>query len=223
MKIKKFDQSCLLIETKGKRILIDPGNINYTEERLTTDWTNIDAILVTHKHIDHCYAPAIKTICKTNQCHVYTSKEVQEQYKFPEAIIVKAGDEFPLGDEIKIEVTKAVHGFLTTMKYKGGEIKENIGFMVDDGENRLYATSDTINFNHNYQCDILCMPFNGHGLTVGIPDGVDFAKDLNPSLVIPVHTQHKLYNPDLVQLAAELEEENLEYEIIEVGEEIEVE
>ena len=32
MKITKFPQSCLLIETKGKKILVDPGNLKYKEE-----------------------------------------------------------------------------------------------------------------------------------------------------------------------------------------------
>jgi len=43
MKITKFNQSCLLIETKGKRILIDPGNIGYTNE-LEKYWTDIDTL-----------------------------------------------------------------------------------------------------------------------------------------------------------------------------------
>lgn len=30
MKITKFPQSCLLIETKGKKILIDPGTLMYS-------------------------------------------------------------------------------------------------------------------------------------------------------------------------------------------------
>jgi len=31
MKITKFPQSCLLVETKGKKILIDPGTLKYKE------------------------------------------------------------------------------------------------------------------------------------------------------------------------------------------------
>ena len=32
MKITKFPQSCLLIETKDKKILVDPGNLKYKED-----------------------------------------------------------------------------------------------------------------------------------------------------------------------------------------------
>ena len=31
MKITKFNQSCLLVETNNKKFLIDPGNIGYNE------------------------------------------------------------------------------------------------------------------------------------------------------------------------------------------------
>ena len=32
MKITRYPQSCLLIETKGKKILIDPGILKYKDE-----------------------------------------------------------------------------------------------------------------------------------------------------------------------------------------------
>ena len=32
MKIIKYPQSCLLVETKGKKILIDPGTLKYKEQ-----------------------------------------------------------------------------------------------------------------------------------------------------------------------------------------------
>ena len=41
------------------------------------------------------------------------------------------------------------------MKKSGGEIFENVGYILDDGYKRLYTTSDTINFNNDYKCDIL--------------------------------------------------------------------
>ena len=31
------------------------------------------------------------------------------------------------------------------------------------------------------------MPFNGNGLTLGLVDSIDFIKDINPKLVLPIH------------------------------------
>jgi L-ascorbate metabolism protein UlaG (beta-lactamase superfamily) len=87
------------------------------------------------------------------------------------------------------------------------------------------TTSDTINFNNDYNCDILCMPFNGNGLTLGIIDGVMFAKDINPKLVLSIHTEHPLefMNPNIEELKKELEKADIEYEILNVKECLEIE
>lgn len=222
MKITKFNQSCLLVETKGKRILVDPGNIGY-EESLLDEWIDINYILVTHRHRDHCNVDVINKIAERDGSKIYTTHEVVEKVELKDAIVIKAGDIIEL-EGIKVEVTKAVHGFFTKMKYTGAEILENVGYIIDDGENRLYATSDTINFNNDYKCDILCMPFNGNGLTLGVIDGVMFAKDINPKLVLPIHTEHPLdfMNPDIDRLKYELEKAELSYKFLNIKESIEV-
>lgn len=216
MKITKYNQSCLLVETNNKRILIDPGKIGY-EESLLDEWKNINYILVTHRHGDHCNQDAINTIVKRDNAQIYTTKEVADHVDLINPIIVKQGDIVNLGN-IKIEVTKAVHGFLTKMKKTGGEIFENVGYIIDDGNKRLYETSDTINFNNEYKCDILCMPFNGNGLTLGIIDGVEFAQDINPKLVIPIHLEHPVpyMNPNIDLLKAELEKAGIKYKFLEL-------
>ena len=63
MKITKFPQSCLLIETKGKKILIDPGTLKYKEDYFNI-WNNVDIILITHKHPDHYNIEVLEKINK---------------------------------------------------------------------------------------------------------------------------------------------------------------
>ncbi len=221
MKITKYNQACLLIETNGKRILVDPGNIGYTDEMYEKEWKNIDYILVTHKHNDHCYAEVINKIVVRDDAKLYTTYEVLESQPLYGVNVIKAGD--IIDDKIiKIYVTKAVHGYLPVMKNK--EVKENVGYIIDDGEKRIYITSDTIGFDNNYKCNILCMPFNGNGLTLGIVDGVLFAKQTEAKLVIPIHMQHPnpIMNPDINILKKTLEENNIEYKILGINESIEI-
>ena len=218
MKITKYNQSCLLIEAKEKRILIDPGNTEYTDDMLTDYWTNIDAILITHRHGDHCYTEIINKIIERDNCSLYTSNEVANSENLINPTVVKAGDKLNIGD-VLVEVTKSVHGFISLMKPKS-EIKENIGFIIDDGNIRLFTPGDTINFNHEYKCDVLCVPFTGAGITLGFIDGIDFIKGINPKLVIPIHLQHKLYNPDLDELKKALTEANIEYKLLDASETI---
>ena len=219
MKITKFNQSCLLVETNNKRFLIDPGNIGYTDS-LLNEWRDIDYILITHRHGDHCNVEAINTIVKRDNAKIYTTKEVADNTDLIAPIIIKEGDIIELGD-VKVEVTKAIHGFFTKMKKSGGEIFENVGYILDDGYKRLY----TINFNNDYKCDILCMPFNGNGLTLGIIDGVMFAQDINPELLLPIHMEHPLpfMNPDIDKLKSEIEKAGMKYQLLNVKETIVIE
>ena len=63
MRITKFPQSCLLVETKGRKILVDPGNLKYRDEYFDI-WNSVDIVLITHKHPDHCYTDVIQKLNK---------------------------------------------------------------------------------------------------------------------------------------------------------------
>ncbi len=69
MKLTLFGHSYILIETKGKRILVDPGKLLFDESLIKNDWANIDILLVTHKHGDHCFTDAIKQITDNQNTH----------------------------------------------------------------------------------------------------------------------------------------------------------
>ena len=112
MKITKFPQSCLLIETKERKILIDPGTLKYKEEYFDI-WNNVDIILITHKHPDHCNIGVLEKINKNIK--IYSTQEVQEANKNLNINIVKENDTIEL-DNIKIEVVHAIHGYQPLLK-----------------------------------------------------------------------------------------------------------
>lgn len=217
MNITRFAQSCLLIETSGKRILIDPGFIQYQEIYLKKEWTDIDVLLVTHKHSDHCHADAVKEIVKDSKAKFYTSQEVAGAYPELSPKIVKAGDMLVF-DEVKVEVTKAVHGWIPLLK--GREINENIGYIIDDGKNRIYQTSDTICFENDYKCDAVFLPVNNHGLVMSPWDAALFAKETEAKLVVPIHYDNPKFPADLELVKKEFEAAGLNYKILEIGESV---
>jgi len=124
-------------------------------------------------------------------------------------------------DAIKIEVVNAVHGYIPHLKGKL-EINENIGFIVDDGSNRIYQTSDSIGFKNDYKCDILCVPVCNHGLVMGPFEAAKFAKETEAKLVIPIHFDNPMFPVDLNKVKEEFEKENLKYKILEIGKSIEI-
>jgi len=221
MKITKFAQSCILVETKGKRILIDPGVIQYDESLLTEYWHDIDILLVTHKHTDHCHAEAIKAIMQNSKTKFYTSSEVVNHYlELSPTKTVRAGEVIDM-ENIKIEVTNAVHGFQPFLK-GGNEIHENIGFIVDNREKRVYQTSDTISFENDYKCDILFVPVCNHGLVMDPFSAALFAKETGASIVIPIHYDNPKFPADLDLVKEEFTKQGLNYKFLNIGESMEV-
>lgn len=217
MKITKYPQSCLLIETKGKKILIDPGALKYKEEYFEV-WNSVDIILITHKHPDHCNTEVLGKLNKNIK--MYSTKEVQDANEILNINIIKENDKIKLED-ITIEVVHAIHGYQPLLK--GKEIYENVGYIIDDGENRLYTTSDTICFKNDYKADVLCIPVTGHGLTMSAFEAALYSKEVGATLTIPVHMDNPAFPPDFEYIKEMFEKYKVEYEILDNDETIEIE
>lgn len=120
----------ILVEKKEKKILVDSGNLKYKEEYFDI-WNQVDMILITHKHPDHCNNEVLEKLNKN--ITIYSTKEVQEANQNLDINIVKENDVIEL-DDIKIEVVHAVHGYQPLLK-GAKEIHENVGYIIDDGKN----------------------------------------------------------------------------------------
>lgn len=218
MKITKFPQSCLLIETKGKKILVDPGTLKYKEEYFDV-WNSVDIILITHKHPDHCNTEVLEKLNKNIK--IYSTKEVQDANESVNINIIKENDDIKL-DDITIEVVHAIHGYQPLLK-GAKEIHENAGYIIDDGKNRLYTTSDTICFKNDYKADILCIPVTGHGLTMSAFEAALYAKEVEAILTLPIHMDNPAFPPDFKYIEEMFNKYDVEYEILDNDETIEVE
>ncbi len=221
MKITKYGQSCVLIETKGRRILIDPGDYEFKESFLEKDWINIDAILITHMHGDHCHDPAIRTIMKNPKTKLYGSKETASKHSDLSFQIVKVGDILNI-EGIKVEVVNAVHGYNPILTKFNAIVNGGVGYIVDDGAKRAYATSDTIFFPNDYKCDVIFVPVNNHGLTFDPHTAVIYSKHVGAKLVIPVHYHSPTFPADMELVKKEFDAAGFKYKILDIGESIEV-
>ncbi|MCL2229138.1 MAG: MBL fold metallo-hydrolase [Firmicutes bacterium] len=213
MTIKKFPQSCILVTSGKTKILIDPGMIDY-DEKFLPEWKKADAILVSHRHGDHFNPEALAKIGKP----IYSSAEVVLHNPTSKINIVKAGGKFKVGD-ITIEVTKAVHGFIPLMK-TGAEILENIGFIMDDGKNRVYFTGDSMCFNNDYKADILVAPITSHGVTFTAFPLALYTKDVGAKLLVVVHQEKLLCPVDIGSEQKILKDNGINFVVPKVGEEI---
>ncbi len=219
MKITKYPQSCLMVETERGKILVDPGILKYKEEYFQ-EWNKADAILLTHWHRDHVNAEVLKKM----RAPIYSTLEVQNHYPELRIRIISEKDDIWL-DYMSVYVKKAVHGYNPNLK-GGKEVLENVGYLIDDilggNDNRLYVTSDTICFEPNFKADIVALPVTGYGLTMSSYEAALFAKELGAKLVLPIHMDNELYPTDLELMKKNFEKFDINYKVLEIEETIEI-
>lgn len=212
MRIRKYPQSCFMIYYENSKILVDPGKIDYKDE-YKEDWLNSDLILITHKHGDHCYADLLKEY----KGKIYSSAEVQNAYPELNINIVKSGDKIKYNN-VNFETVEAKHGYLPRLK-NGNEIFENIGFIINVENRKLYFTSDTIIFNNDYKCDILCAPVSNHGLVMGAYEVSKYFIELEAKIIIPCHMDNPDFPVNIDELIAQFKKNNITYKILKYEEE----
>ena len=62
MQITKLGHCCLVIETKGKKIVTDPGTFTDAQDSLI----GVDIILITHEHADHFHLESVQKMLVLN-------------------------------------------------------------------------------------------------------------------------------------------------------------
>jgi len=62
MNITKFGHSCLFVEEQELRIIVDPGTYSTMQNGLH----DIDVLIITHEHEDHCDINSVAAIVKNN-------------------------------------------------------------------------------------------------------------------------------------------------------------
>lgn len=182
MKITKFGHCCLLIETKGLRILTDPGAYSSTQNSVE----NVDIILITHDHPDHLHGDSLKEILKNNpKAKVLTNSGVGKE-------LGEVGVAYGLLEgQAKEEVEGVLfEAFDCRHEEIYGEMgqTQNTGYFIDG---KLFYPGDSF-FNPGKEVDTLALPVAGPWCT--IKQAVDYALEVKPKKAFPVHDA--MFYPD---------------------------
>lgn len=176
MKITKLGHSCILIEEKEARILIDPGVWSSGAVELA----NIDAVFITHEHLDHCHPETLKSLLQKNSgLIIYTNKG--SGAKLDEAQIPYAL--FEDGSKIEIKGVE-VEGFGKdhAIIYHTFPRFDNTGLLI---AGRLYHPGDAVTVFPSRQVEILALPIVAPWARLA--DSLDYAQKINPKVCFPIH------------------------------------
>jgi L-ascorbate metabolism protein UlaG (beta-lactamase superfamily) len=179
MRLTHLGHACLLVETGGQRILIDPGVFSPG----IVDVTGLNVILVTHQHADHVDLQRLPAVLEANpQARLYS--EPQAAAVLAEAGIgsehTVAGEELSFGRVLIMPVGET-HALINEALPRIG----NHGVVIRaEGEPSLFHPGDAYDGEPG-QIDILALPLNAPW--TASRDTVAFARRIAPKVSVPIH------------------------------------
>jgi L-ascorbate metabolism protein UlaG (beta-lactamase superfamily) len=188
-KLRWLGHSCLLLESDGQRLLIDPFLTDNPAAAATADEVPADFILVSHGHGDHVGDTV--AIARRTGATVVANYEIslwlqKQGVKKVHGQQHGGGHAFPFG---RVKLTLAFHGSALPDGSNGGN---PCGFLIafNDGT-RVYDAADTGLFGDmrligEEGIDLAVLPI-GDNYTMGPDDALRAVKLLQPRKVVPIH------------------------------------
>jgi L-ascorbate metabolism protein UlaG (beta-lactamase superfamily) len=211
MKITKHGHACLEVEIGSKTLIIDPGS--YTEE--LTNLGTVVAVVITHKHDDHCDEAKIAKIKKDNpNVQIFGTSEVAERLQGMDVTTVYHGDYYEVGG-FKLEFFGDMHQII----HQSIPLIQNTAVLVNGD---LYYAGDSYT-PPDVKVKVLACPTSAPWLKIG--DVMDYIHEIKPAICFPTHNAllsqlgHDLNN-SRVKLVTE--ENGGEFRYLEVGQSLEL-
>lgn len=190
-RVQWLGHSCLLFESGGKRVLVDPFLTGNPKAATTADRVEADVILVSHGHGDHVgdvVAIARRTGARV-VCNYEISLWLQKDVPADQVIGMQHGGGTDLPGVGRVKLTLAFHGSALPDGSYGGN---PCGFLLTfaDGT-RVYDAADTALFSDmrligEGGLDLAILPI-GDFYTMGPDDALKAVTLLEPKRVLPIH------------------------------------
>ena len=204
--------SSLITLENGKNILIDTGP-DLREQSLRESVTNIDAVLFTHAHADHCHGiDDLRAFCQINKIQIplYGNKDVIDQLsnKFKYAMIEPKNfweipvlkpnivtKPFKIFDEI-ITPIPVMHGNTSINGYRVG----NLGYITDVSE----ISENSMKLLEGIDVLLLdCLRMEPHFTHLCFSESIEIAKKINAKETYLIHMTHSLEYESLKKMLPE--------------------
>jgi L-ascorbate metabolism protein UlaG (beta-lactamase superfamily) len=188
-RVRWLGHACLLVETDGRHLLIDPFLKDNPAAAAKPDEVPADFILVSHGHGDHVGDTV--AIARRTGAPVIANYEISEWFKEQGVKNVHGqqhggGHDYPFG---RVKLTLAFHGSALPDGSYGGN---PCGFLIytRDGK-KIYDAADTGLFGDmrligEEGLDLAILPL-GDNFTMGPDDALRAVQLLQPRTVLPIH------------------------------------
>lgn len=179
MRLTHLGHSCLLVETGGQRILIDPGTFSPGFPGLT----DLDAVFVTHQHPDHADVDRLPALLAANpRAQLYAEPQAAEllagsgvdaqRTASGELVTVGGVEVTPVGQRHAV-----IHEFIPRV--------DNLGVVVRaPGEPSLFHPGDAYDAEPG-DVDVLGVPVNAPWCAV--KETIAFVRRIAPRIAVPIH------------------------------------
>jgi L-ascorbate metabolism protein UlaG (beta-lactamase superfamily) len=179
MFITHIGHSCLLIETGGARVLVDPGMFTRGFEELS----GLDAVLITHAHLDHYDAERLPLVLEANDgAQLIAEPEVSAELKRIglDVTPLHPGESAAVG-ELTVTAAGGVHALIHEDLPRIG----NVGLLfAAEGEPTFFHPGDS------YAAipagvDVLGVPLSAPW--TALKETIAFVRAVAPKIAIPIH------------------------------------
>lgn len=181
MKITKHGHACLVVEQAGRCLILDPGS--YTEDVPSPQ--NLDVIVITHAHDDHCFEPNLSRLLGANPtATLLAPAQVIERLGTSEDTAISVakkhavyhGDHYSIG-EFQLDFLGDLHQEI----HRSIPLLQNTGVLVNA---TLYYPGDSYT-----ECDlpyqILACPSSAPWLKIS--DVIDYLDAMRPARCFATH------------------------------------
>lgn len=179
MRVTHVGHACLLVETDESRILIDPGTFAAGWDGLT----DLDAVLITHTHPDHCDRDRLPTLLAANPgALVAAEPDVADELSGAGHVArsLHPGDELTIAGA-RVRAVGGQHAVIHEDIPRVG----NVGLVVDaSGEPTLLHPGDAYDTAPR-GVDVLAVPLNAPWSA--FKETVDFVRNVAPRVAFPIH------------------------------------